>query len=128
MPFYDPAMLHMAVEAAFEDLLATWRAHDSRRRRPGVSVADLALTRTALDQARRRMHRLRTAIHPESAEFESVVQSIWCETLDCVVHVRWTDRHPTRPGNFACPCGHLVPIDRHALRAAGGTDMAHERG
>lgn len=112
-------MLHMAVESAFEDLLATWRAHDSRRGRSGVSVADLAATRTALDHARRRVHRLRIAIHPESAELESVVQTLWCETLDCVVHVRWTDRHPTRPGNFACPCGHLVPIDWAALPDAG---------
>lgn len=103
-------MLHMAVEAAFEDLLAHWRAHDSRRRRPGISVAELAAGRAALDDARRRMHRLRIAIHPEAHERESIVESIWCESLDTVVHIRWADRDPVRPGNFRCPCGHLVPI------------------
>ena len=72
---------------------------------------ELAASRRALDLARYRMHQLRTAIYPEADELESIVESVWCETLDVVVHLRWADRHPTRPGNFSCPCGHLVPVE-----------------
>ena len=104
-------MLHLAVENAFDDLLATWRAHQGRQGRTNISVPELAASRHALDKARYRMHQLRAAIYPEKTEVESVVASVWCETLDTVVHLRWADRHPTRPGNFGCPCGHLVPVN-----------------
>ncbi len=116
MPYYL-AMLHLAVESAFEDLLANWRAHDSRRRRRDLSTVELAASRLALDKARHRMHKLRTAIYPEPSEREAIVESIWCESLDSVVHLRWSDRHPTRPGNFECPCGLLVPVDWNNLGA-----------
>ena len=103
-------MLHLAVEAAFDDLLACWRAHWHRQQRRTTSVTDLAASRRRLDQARDRMHKLRLAVHPERAEIESVVQTVWCESLDVVVYLRWIDRHPTRPGNFNCACGDLVPV------------------
>ena len=103
-------MLHMAVEAAFEDLLAKWRAHHSRQGRGGVSLPELAQSRQALDRARQRMHRLRSAIYPEGDELDAVVESIWCESLESVVHLRWEDRHPIRPGNLMCACGHLVAV------------------
>ena len=104
-------MLHLAVESAFDDLLCTWRTHEHRQRQSGITVRELAASRHALDTARDRMHKLRTTIYPEADELESIVESVWCETLDVVVHLRWTDRHPTRPGNFHCSCGHLVPVD-----------------
>ena len=109
-------MLHLAVECAFDDLLATWRAHQSRRAKQNITVSELALSRHALDQARHRIHKLRTTIYPAADEFESIVESVWCETLEAVVHLRSVDRHPTLPGNFACACGHLVPVDGQVLR------------
>lgn len=104
-------MLHYAVEAAFEDLLTTWRAHHDTVHRRSATVQQRAQARMALDDARQRMHRLRIAMYPEPDEIELVIDSIWCEALDSVVHVRWADRDPMRPGNFQCACGHLVPID-----------------
>jgi len=111
-------MLHMVVETAFDDLLTTWRAHTSRQQNPNVAVCDLAQSRAALDRARNRMHALRIAIHPEDHEKESIVESVWCETLETVVHLRWTDRDPDRPGNYSCACGHLVPVDWDSPGAA----------
>jgi len=103
-------MLHLAVESAFDDLLARWRAHEHVRETRDVGVFDLAASRHALDTARNRMHRLRTAIYPEGTEVESIVEAVWCESLEIVVHLRWSDQHLSRPGNFSCVCGHLVPI------------------
>jgi hypothetical protein len=102
-------VLHFAVEAAFDDLLANWRAHEHRQQ-ADTPLAELAESRRALDRARNRMHQLRLALYPEHHECESVVETVWCESLEIVVHLRWSDRHRTRPGNFACPCGHLIPI------------------
>ena len=104
-------MLHMAVETAFDDLLATWRTHCSRQANPQTAIADLAQSRAALDRARNRMHQLRIAIYPETDEEESIVESLWCETLETVVHLRWVDQDPVRPGNYRCVCGHLVPVN-----------------
>ncbi|NNE11091.1 MAG: hypothetical protein HKN41_02475 [Ilumatobacter sp.] len=81
------------------------------QRRSGVAVEVLAESRQRLDRARERMRRLRLAVHPEPAERGSVIDSVWCEALATVVHLRWIDRDPVRPGNLACPCGGLVPID-----------------
>ena len=103
-------MLHFAVEDAFDDLLASWRAHEANQKSQ-VTVTTLAASRIRLDNARNRMQMLRTAIYPEEIERESIVQSVWCETLDAVVHLRWIDRHPVRPGLLGCPCGELIPID-----------------
>lgn len=104
-------MLHYAVEAAFDDLLCHWRAYHDVSARSGATILERGDARIALDKARDRMHQLRVAMYPEVHELEAVVDSIWCETLDMVVHVRWADRDPMRPGNFQCVCGHLVPID-----------------
>ena len=104
-------MLHYAVEAAFDDLLCRWRAYHDVATRPTASIRDRGDARAALDEARGRMHQLRVAMYPEAHELESVIDSVWCETLDAVVHLRWDDRDPMRPGNFRCTCGHLVPID-----------------
>lgn len=104
-------MLHVAVDEAFDQLLAAWSDHWLMQRRPSVAVEVLAESRLQLDRARERMRRLRLAVHPEPDECETVVDSVWCETLATVVHLRWEDRDPTRPGNFGCPCGGLVPID-----------------
>ena len=103
-------MLHLAVETAFDDLLASWRAH-KHNQEVEVAVTELAASRDRLDKARNRMHQLRTAIYPEEIELESIIESVWCESLDVVVHLRWVDRDPVRPGCLACACGELVPID-----------------
>ena len=109
-------MLHLAVESAFDDLLATWRAHQSRQTQQRSTVSELAHSRLTLDRARHRMHKLRTTIYPDADELESIVETVWCETLETVVHLRWTDRHHTHVDNFACACGRPVPVDSHALR------------
>ena len=105
------AMLHVAVEEAFHRLLGSWRHHWSIQRRPGVALDELADSRRELDRSRERMRRLRLAVHPEPSERDGVVDSVWCEALGTVVHLRWVDRDPGRPGNLRCPCGGLVPID-----------------
>jgi len=106
----------MAVESAFDDLLTNWRAHEAlkgRSKQPAndAVVTELARSRQALDKSRTRMHQLRVAIYPEADEIESIVESVWCEPYEIVVHLRWVDQHPTKPGNFVCACGHLVPVD-----------------
>ena len=104
-------MLHYAVEAAFDDLLCRWRNYDDLRNRRGATWREKADARVELDKARDRMHKLRIAMYPRDDELESIVDSLWCETLEMVIHVRWDDRDDMRPGNFRCPCGHLIPID-----------------
>ncbi len=104
-------MLHYAVEAAFDNLLTTWRAHQDIVKRKSTTVQQRASARIALDDARRRMHRLRIAMYPEPDEIELIMDSIWCEVLDSVVHFRWTDRDDRYPGNVRCACGNLVPIE-----------------
>jgi len=108
-------MLHYAVEAAFDDLLCCWRSHHATISRNSSTLRAKADARAALDHARTRMHRLRIAIYPTSDEASGIVDSVWCETLELVVHLRWDDRDRMRPGNFRCACGHLVPIDWDAL-------------
>lgn len=102
-------MLHVAVESAFDDLLTAWRAHSDRQRASKVDVVELAASRTRLDKARATMHKLRIAIYPEHIEMESVLKTLWCESLDVVVHLRESNRHLDRPGNLVCPCGQLIP-------------------
>ncbi len=104
-------MLHYVVEDAFEDLLAAWRTWQSLSTQPNVPLTRRAEARTVLDKARNRMHRLRTAIHPEADERGQAVERVWCEALETVVYLGWTNRSRRYPGNFECPCGELVPID-----------------
>lgn len=104
-------VLHFSVERAFEDLLFQWRAHQVLTSKVAATVPQRAASRERLDRARERVSRLRLAIHPEDHEAESVVEQVWCEALETVVHLRWLDQHPTRPGNFSCACGGLIPID-----------------
>lgn len=112
-------MLHIAVEEAFDQLLTSWRSHWAVQRRPGTATHVLAASRLRLDQARERMRRLRLAVHPEPDERGSVIDSVWCEALGTVVHLRWTDRDPIRPGNLRCPCGGLVPIEWSRIDPGG---------
>ena len=108
-------MLHFAVEHAFDELLCCWRAHDVLTARKSATVRQRAGSRQQLDAARRRMHALRIAVHPEPDERNAAVERVWCESLETVVHLRWVDRHMTRPGFFACVCGDLVQIDWNRL-------------
>lgn len=103
-------MLHYAVQSAFDDLLACWRAYDDAKRRPTAKWSDLGDARIELDRARDRMHRLRIALYPEPRELEAVVESVWCETLDMVVHLRSEDRDPQNPRRYRCTCGHRVDV------------------
>ena len=104
-------MLHYSVELAFDDLLCNWRAHEVLNSKSSVPLRERAASRIRLDKSRERMHQLRLAIHPEPDEAESALERVWCDALETVVHLRWVHRHPTRPGNFTCPCGELIPID-----------------
>lgn len=107
-------MLHFVVEEAFDDLLCAWRTHHEVTTTATASVVRRAEVRRRLDLARDRMHELRIAIHPDSVTAEAVVERVWCESLEAVVHLRWADRLLDRPGNFACICGGMVPIDWRA--------------
>ena len=109
-------MLHYAVEAAFDELLCTWRNHNDILTRRGATWKEKADARVALDQARNRMHKLRISMYPEDDERDSIIDSLWCKSLEMVVHVRWLDRDDMRPGNFRCACGHLIPIDWSVAR------------
>ena len=109
-------MLHFAVEAAFDDLLCRWRNHNDILNRRGATWREKAEARVELDKARDRMHKLRVAMYPEEDERDSIIDSVWCETLEMVMRVRWMDRDDMRPGNFRCACGHLIPIDWSVAR------------
>ncbi len=108
-------MLHFAAEAAFDDLLCCWRAHDDITSNPR-SHADLARARAALDVARNRMRRIRLALYPEGDERETILETIYCDTLDIVVHLHVDDRDPYRPGTALCACGGRVPLDTSGPR------------
>jgi len=51
-------------------------------------------------------------MYPEAHEMESVTDSVFCDSLDMVVHFRWDDRDPDRPGTLRCTCGNLVEVNR----------------
>lgn len=115
-------MLHYVIEDAFDELLRCWRRHHQTC--VGRStLRQQAQARIDLDAARDRVHRFRVALHPTKVEAESVAQTVFCPSLDSVIHLRWLDRNPMRPGNFDCPCGELVPIP-HDLRES---DCVHEK-
>ena len=61
------------------------------------------------------MHELRVAVYPEADELEAVVDKVWCEVLEMVVHLRMVDRDSRFPGRFGCPCGGTVDIDWDSL-------------
>ena len=104
-------MLHYVVEEAFDTLLCNWRAHHDITTNPKSTLGQKVDARTNLDTARDRMHRLRLAMYAETHEMEDIVDSVFCESFDMVVHFRWDDRDSNRPGNFRCVCGELVAID-----------------
>lgn len=102
-------MLHYVLEDAFDELLRCWR-HHHRIRTGDSSLRQQADARIALDAARSRIHRFRIALHPNPIEAEGVIHTVFCPSLDSVVHLNWLHRNALRPGNFDCPCGELVPI------------------
>ena len=108
---YGERMLHYVVGAAFDDLLYCWRTYQDTVNKTSSSIRERGDARAALDNARNRMHRLRVAVYPNPDEAQGIVHSMWCETLELVVHMRWDHRDSERPGNFRCICGDLVPID-----------------
>jgi len=104
-------MLHYVIEEAFDELLRCWR-HHHQTRTTDAPLQRQAQARIALDTARDRVHRFRVALHPNDVEAASVAHTVFCPSLDAIVHLRWLDRSPMRPGNFDCPCGELVPIPK----------------
>lgn len=102
--------LHFLAEHAFDDLLAVWRRHSDLQHQRSTPIATLGLSRQALDNARQRMHRLRTALYPTVDERDGIVVTALCPVLDEVVHLCWNHRDDRRPGNVRCLCGELVPI------------------
>lgn len=103
-------MLHWTLEEAFSDLLMCWREHERRRcLGNSIAVTQLAASRSALDDARTRVHLFRSAFHPD-IEDSTPVRVHYCDSLDEIVHLFWHHRHPTQMGNLMCPCGTLLPI------------------
>lgn len=101
--------LHYFAETALDDLLTAWRHHDDVRGAERASIEQVGAARTVLDQARDRMHRLRSALYPNADERSVVVLTALCPALDEVVFLSWNHRDARRPGNLRCPCGELVP-------------------
>lgn len=114
-------MLHFAVDQAFDALLGAWRTHYEVTGDPRTTLQRRAEVRYQLDRARDRMHKLRIAVHPEPDELESVVDKVWCESLEAVVHMRLLDRDPRFPGQYRCACDGLVPIDWSKVNPADFT-------
>ena len=104
--------LHFLAEAAFDDLLVAWRHHDDLKRTPKIAVTRLAASRSALEDARSRMRRLREALYPTTDEHEDVLVTALCSVLDEVVHLNWRQVHPHRPGVAVCICGEHIAIHR----------------
>jgi len=102
--------LHYLAESAFDDLLTAWRAHDALRVSSRASVQQLGTSRMALEGARDRMHRLRSALYPNPDELQAVLATALCPTLDEIVYLNVGHRDAQRPGNARCPCGELVPL------------------
>ena len=105
--------LHFLAEEAFDDLLTTWRTvDDARRSRLVLSLRQRDDLHRSLIDARRRMRRLRLALHPEPNERSRAKMSLLCDTLDVVVHLGDEHVDDDRPGCFRCACGDLIPIHR----------------
>ncbi len=75
-----------------------------------MSLREKDTRRRALFAARRRMRKLRLALHPEPSEQSNARISLLCETLDEVVHFADDHIDLDRPGCYRCACGELVPI------------------
>jgi hypothetical protein len=119
-------VLHPLVERAFDDLLACWREHERRRALTGVDPVHLAESRIRLEDARARVHRFRLVMYPDPVELESVVASVFCDTLDGIVHLTWSHRDATRSDVFTCPCGDPVTVTSPSRGgSAGGSDTHH---
>lgn len=103
-------MLHWMFEEAFSELLACWREHERRTAHPLVEIAWLAESRIALDEARGRVNTFRRAVHPTDDEQADGVESVFCSTIDAVVHLSWRNRDPNDDRLHHCPCGHQVQL------------------
>lgn len=66
------------------------------------------------------MQSLRVALLPSADERASIVQSVWCESLETVIYLTWSMRHPDFPGRFVCPCGHGIDADWDAIDEVSG--------
>ena len=103
-------MLHFVVEDAFDDLLTRWREHQRRRSLPDAHPGYLGESRIQLDKARDRVHRLRVVMYPNPVEAESVAASVFCDTLDAIVHLNWSHHSQGTRGEFTCLCGETVTV------------------
>ena len=103
--------LHYVADRALDDLLTAWRHYDDMRSKPEVKIADLGRARCILDDARVRMNRIRSAMHPNASEQTRVQMVVLCQTLDEVVHLGWDHVEPDDRTNLRCICGHLVTTE-----------------
>ena len=100
--------LHFLADAALDDLLTAWRHYDDARASGQDAVEDLGRARILLDQARARMHRIRSVLYPNTSEQEAVLATVLCATLDEVVHLNASHRELGKSGHLRCVCGELV--------------------
>jgi hypothetical protein len=97
---YLLAMLHPELERRFEDLLNAWRVYQGVPRAAGL-LRELADARFALDQARTRMHELRSRLAPEADEVAIADTVTVCPHLDS----------PSFVTHGLCGCGtRIVPV------------------
>lgn len=103
-------MLHPILDGALDDLLSAWRCHEELRANFRTSLSQLAASRRRLDDARQRVHFLRSELYPNDTERESVAMLMVCATLEHVVHVPARELHvqPDGAAQFRCPCGDTV--------------------
>lgn len=90
-------MLHPELEHRFAELLAAWRRYQTVRIDPPALI-ELAEARFMLDQARDRMHTLRSRLAPEPDEMAIADGAAVCPHLDA----------PSFVTHGFCGCGSRV--------------------
>lgn len=117
---FEAMALHFLAEAALDDLLTAWRHYDDVRSVDQPVVADLGPARIQLDQARARMHRLRSVLYPNTDEKQAVLVTALCSVLDEVVHLNASHRVMGRSNDFTCVCGEVVSVSPVASQSVSG--------
>jgi len=105
--------LHYLAEAAFDDLLTSWRHHWSVKNSSVATLQQLSVARANLDDARTRMNRIRAAMYPNDDERSATLVGALCPTLDEFVYLSWTHQFGAGSRQLQCPCGELVRIPEH---------------
>ncbi len=102
-------VLRKLFDASYDELVAAWVRHlDLRKRR--TSIAELAMSRVALDRLRDSTNALRRAYAPEPTEVQDALVTTFCERLGETIFLFTADADWSMGGpRFRCACGD--PID-----------------